>query len=114
MSLSPHVLPRSRDGKRMGNWEMVDTMIQDGLWCAFNDCHMGITAENIAAKYEFSRAEQDLFAATSQQRTEAAQKAGHFDAEIFPSRFPSARAIPSSSPRTNSRAPAPPRRAWAS
>jgi acetyl-CoA C-acetyltransferase len=56
MSLSPHVLPRSRDGKRMGNWELVDTMIQDGLWCAFNDCHMGITAENIAAKYEFPRA----------------------------------------------------------
>jgi acetyl-CoA C-acetyltransferase len=94
MSLSPHVLPRSRDGKRMGNWELVDTMIQDGLWCAFNDCHMGITAENIAAKYEFSRAEQDLFAATSQQRTEAAQKAGHFDPEIVPIEIPQRKGDP--------------------
>jgi acetyl-CoA C-acetyltransferase len=94
MSLSPHVLPRSRDGKRMGNWELVDTMIQDGLWCAFNDCHMGITAENIAAKYEFSRAEQDLFAATSQQRTEAAQKAGHLDAEIIPVEIPQRKGDP--------------------
>lgn len=88
MSLSPHVLPRSRDGKRMGNWELVDTMLQDGLWCAFNDCHMGITAENIAAQYRFSRAEQDLYAATSQQRAEAAQQAGHFDAEIIPVDIP--------------------------
>jgi acetyl-CoA C-acetyltransferase len=94
MSLSPHVLPRSRDGKRMGNWELIDTMIQDGLWCAFNDCHMGITAENIAAKYEFSRAEQDLFAATSQQRTEAAQQAGHFDAEILPIDIPQRKGDP--------------------
>jgi acetyl-CoA C-acetyltransferase len=94
MSLSPHVLPKSRDGRRMGNWELVDTMIQDGLWCAFNDCHMGITAENIAAKYEFSRAEQDLFAATSQQRTEAAQQNGHFDAEIIPVEIPQRKGDP--------------------
>ncbi|KAF0102528.1 MAG: acetyl-CoA C-acetyltransferase [bacterium] len=94
MSLSPHVLPRSRNGQRMGNWELVDTMIQDGLWCAFNDCHMGITAENIAAKYEFSRAEQDLFAATSQQRTEAAQNAGHFEAEIIPVEIPQRKGDP--------------------
>jgi acetyl-CoA C-acetyltransferase len=94
MSQSPHILPRSRDGKRMGNWEMVDTMIQDGLWCAFNDCHMGITAENIAAKYEFSRAEQDLFAATSQQRAEAAQKSGHFDEEIIPVEIPQRKGDP--------------------
>ncbi len=94
MSLSPHVLPRSRNGQRMGNWELVDTMIQDGLWCAFNDCHMGITAENIAAKYEFSRADQDLFAATSQQRTEAAQNAGHFDAEIIPVEIPQRKGDP--------------------
>jgi acetyl-CoA C-acetyltransferase len=94
MSLSPHVLPKSRDGKRMGNWELVDTMIQDGLWCAFNDCHMGITAENIAAKYEFSRAEQDLFAATSQQRTAAAQSNGHFDPEIIPIEIPQRKGDP--------------------
>jgi acetyl-CoA C-acetyltransferase len=94
MSLSPHVLPKSRDGKRMGNWEMVDTMIQDGLWCAFNNCHMGITAENIADKYGFSRADQDLFAATSQQRTEAAQQAGVFDAEIIPVEIPQRKGDP--------------------
>jgi len=94
MSQSPHILPRSRDGKRMGNWEMIDTMIQDGLWCAFNNCHMGITAENIAAKYEFSRAEQDFFAATSQQRAEAAQKSGHFDEEIIPVEIPQRKGDP--------------------
>ncbi len=94
MSASPNVLPKSRNGQRMGNWELVDTMIQDGLWCAFNDCHMGITAENIVAKYEFSRAEQDLFAATSQQRTEAAQNAGHFDAEIIPVEIPQRKGAP--------------------
>lgn len=94
MSASPHILPRSRDGQRMGNWEMVDTMIKDGLWCAFNDCHMGITAENIADKYGFSRAEQDLFAATSQQRTEAAQNAGAFDEEIIPVEIPQRKGDP--------------------
>jgi len=88
MSASPHVLPKSRDGQRMGNWELVDTMIKDGLWCAFNDCHMGITAENIADRYSFTRAEQDLFAAGSQQKTESAQKAGAFDAEIIPVEIP--------------------------
>jgi acetyl-CoA C-acetyltransferase len=94
MSLAPHVLPHSRAGQRMGNWELVDTMVQDGLWCSFNECHMGVTAENIAAKYEFSRAEQDLFAATSQQRTEAAQKAGNFDAEIIPIEIPQRKGDP--------------------
>jgi acetyl-CoA C-acetyltransferase len=94
MSLSPHVLPKSRDGKRMGNWELVDTMIQDGLWCSFNDCHMGITAENIADKFNFSRADQDLFAATSQQRVEAAQSNGHFDAEILPVEIPQRKGDP--------------------
>lgn len=94
MSASPHILPRSRDGQRMGNWELVDTMIKDGLWCVFNDCHMGITAENIADKYGFSRAEQDLYAATSQQRTEAAQKAGVFDEEIIPVEIPQRKGDP--------------------
>jgi len=94
MSASPHVLPKSRDGQRMGNWELVDTMIKDGLWCAFNDCHMGITAENIADRYSFTRAEQDLFAAGSQQKTESAQKAGAFDAEIIPVEIPQKKGDP--------------------
>jgi len=94
MSASPHVLPSSRQGKMMGDWQMTDTMIKDGLWCAFNDCHMGITAENIAEKYNFSRAEQDLFAAESQNRTEKAQAAGNFDAEIVPVEIPQRRGDP--------------------
>ena len=84
MSQSAHVLPGSRDGKRMGDWKMVDTMIVDGLWDAFNQCHMGVTAENIAKQYGFPRDLQDAFAADSQQKTEAAQKAGRFDDEIVP------------------------------
>jgi len=94
MSASPHVLPSSRQGKMMGDWQMTDTMIKDGLWCAFNDCHMGITAENIAEKYNFSRAEQDLFAAESQNRTEKAQAAGNFNAEIVPVEIPQRRGDP--------------------
>jgi acetyl-CoA C-acetyltransferase len=94
MSASPHVLPSSRKGKMMGDWQLTDTMIKDGLWCAFNDCHMGITAENIAQKYNFSRADQDLFAAESQNRTEKAQAAGHFDAEIVPVEIPQRKGDP--------------------
>jgi acetyl-CoA C-acetyltransferase len=94
MSASPHVLPASRKGKMMGDWQMTDTMIKDGLWCAFNDCHMGITAENIAAKYDFSREAQDTFAAESQRRTAAAQEAGHFDAEIVPVEIPQRKGDP--------------------
>jgi acetyl-CoA C-acetyltransferase len=94
MSASPHVLPSSRNGKMMGDWQMTDTMIKDGLWCAFNDCHMGITAENVADKYSFSRAEQDLFAAESQSRTEKAQAAGNFDAEIVPVEIPQRKGDP--------------------
>ena len=94
MSASPHVLPSSRNGKMMGDWSMTDTMIKDGLWCAFNDCHMGVTAENIAAKYSFSRADQDAFAAESQNRTERAQNAGNFDAEIVPVEIPQRRGDP--------------------
>lgn len=94
MSSSPHILPNSRNGQKMGNWPLVDTMIQDGLWCAFNDCHMGITAENIADKYDISRDEQDTFAATSQQKTEAAQNAGVFDEEIVPVEVPQRRGVP--------------------
>jgi acetyl-CoA C-acetyltransferase len=84
MSTSPHVLQGSRDGFRMGDAKLVDSMISDGLWDVFNNYHMGTTAENIAKKYEISRREQDEFAAASQQKAEAAQKAGRFKAEIAP------------------------------
>ena len=82
MSLSGHVLPRSREGKKMGPWEMVDTMVVDGLWCAFNDYHMGVTAENIASKFDYTRENQDQFAASSQQKTESAQISDLFRDEI--------------------------------
>jgi len=91
MSLSSHVLPKSRNGKMMGNWELQDSMIVDGLWCAMNDIHMGVTAENIADKYEFTREEQDNFAAGSQQKTEAAQNNGAFDNEITAVEIPQRR-----------------------
>jgi acetyl-CoA C-acetyltransferase len=94
MSQSAHVLPGSRDGKKMGGWEMTDTMIVDGLWCAFNNYHMGNTAENIADKYDFDRVGQDAFAATSQNRAEAAQKAGNFNDEIVPVEIPQRRGDP--------------------
>ena len=94
MSASPHILPNSRNGQKMGNWQMVDTMIQDGLWCAFNDIHMGITAENIADKYSIPREEQDAFAAGSQQKTEAAQNEGLFAEEIVPVEVPQRRGDP--------------------
>jgi acetyl-CoA C-acetyltransferase len=83
MSQSPHAM-HLRDGVKFGNVEMLDTMIRDGLWDAFNDYHMGITAENIAAQYQITRTDQDAFAATSQNRAEAAIKAGKFKAEIVP------------------------------
>ena len=94
MSQSCHALPRSRDGQKMGEWKMKDTMIVDGLWDAFNNIHMGVTAENIAKKYEFSRAAQDAFAAESQRRTEAAQNAGRFADEIVPVSIPQRRKDP--------------------
>ena len=94
MSLAPHVLPNSRTGQRMGNWSMVDTMINDGLWDAFNDYHMGITAENIVEKYGISREEQDAFAAASQQKAVAAQKAGRFAGEIVPVEVPQRKGEP--------------------
>ena len=94
MSASPHVLPSSRQGKTMGDWQLTDTMIKDGLWCAFNDCHMGITAENIAEKYGFERGQQDAFAAESQARTQRAQEAGNFDAEIVPIQIPQRKGDP--------------------
>jgi acetyl-CoA C-acetyltransferase len=84
MSASAHVLPGSRDGFRMGDAKLVDTMIIDGLWDVYNQYHMGTTAENVAKKYEVSRREQDEFAAASQQKAEAAQKDGKFKDEIVP------------------------------
>lgn len=94
MSLAPHVLPKSREGMRMGNWEMVDSMINDGLWDVFNSYHMGCTAENLVKKYEITRQEQDEFAAASQQKTEAAQKSGAFKDEIVPVEIPQKKGPP--------------------
>jgi acetyl-CoA C-acetyltransferase len=84
MSAAPHVLNNSRDGFRMGDAKLVDTMIVDGLWDVYNQYHMGITAENVAKKFNVSRAEQDEFAMASQNKAEAAQKAGKFKDEILP------------------------------
>lgn len=84
MSQAPHLLPRSRQGQRMGDWKLTDSMILDGLWDSFNDYHMGITAENIAAHYGFSRSAQDRFAVRSQNRAEEAQKSNRFRDEIVP------------------------------
>ncbi|MDB5990523.1 MAG: acetyl-CoA acetyltransferase [Herbaspirillum sp.] len=84
MSAAPHVLNGSRDGFRMGDAKLTDTMITDGLWDAYNQYHMGITAENIAKKFEITREQQDQFALASQNKAEAAQKAGKFKDEILP------------------------------
>jgi acetyl-CoA C-acetyltransferase len=94
MSLSPHVLPKSRSGQRMGDWQLRDSMIVDGLWDAFNDYHMGTTAENIVKKFGILREEQDAFAAGSQQKTEAAQKANRFADEIVPVEIPQKKGDP--------------------
>ena len=89
MSLAPHVLQGSRDGFRMGDAKMVDSMIVDGLWDVYNQYHMGVTAENVAKEYAVSREEQDEFAVASQNKAEAAQKAGRFTDEIVPIEIPS-------------------------
>jgi acetyl-CoA C-acetyltransferase len=94
MSASPHVLPGSRDGFRMGDAKLVDTMIVDGLWDAFNHYHMGTTAENVAKQYDISRAQQDQFAVASQNKAEAAQKAGAFKDEIVPVMIPQRKGDP--------------------
>lgn len=94
MSASAHVLPNSRDGFRMGNAALVDTMINDGLWDAFNNYHMGITAENVAKKYAISREAQDAFALASQQKAIAAQDAGAFKNEIVPVLIPQRKGDP--------------------
>jgi len=84
MSLAPHVLMGSREGQRMGDWKLTDSMISDGLWDVYNRYHMGITAENVAKKYEVSRDKQDALALASQQKAAAAQEAGRFKDEIVP------------------------------
>ncbi|SMF15857.1 acetyl-CoA C-acetyltransferase [Pseudogulbenkiania subflava] len=94
MSLSPHILPGSRDGFRMGPATLVDTMVYDGLTDVYNQYHMGVTAENIAAKYGISREEQDAFSAASQNKAEAAQAAGKFAEEIIPVMVPQRKGDP--------------------
>ncbi|HJS39620.1 MAG TPA: acetyl-CoA C-acetyltransferase [Burkholderiales bacterium] len=89
MSIAPHVMNGSRDGFRMGDAKLVDSMIVDGLWDAFNQYHMGVTAENVAKEYVVTREEQDEFAVKSQNKAEAAQKAGRFKDEIIPFEIPS-------------------------
>ena len=84
MSLAPHVLPGSRDGQRMGDWKLLDSMIIDGLWDVYNQYHMGITAENVAKKYGVTRAQQDALALASQQKAAAAADGGRFKDEIVP------------------------------
>ncbi len=94
MSLSPYVMPGARTGLRMGHSKVVDSMIEDGLWDAFNDIHMGITAENLAEKYQLSREQQDAFAAVSQQKATEAIAAGRFIAEITPVSIPQRKGDP--------------------
>ncbi|WP_417775454.1 acetyl-CoA C-acetyltransferase [Stutzerimonas xanthomarina] len=94
MSLAPYVMPAARTGLRMGHGKLVDSMIQDGLWDAFNDYHMGITAENLVDKYGITREAQDAFAASSQQKAVAAIEAGRLRAEITPIEIPQRKGEP--------------------
>lgn len=94
MSASPHVLLGSRDGQRMGDWKLADTMIVDGLWDVYNQYHMGITAENVAKAHNVSREQQDALALASQQKAAAAQDAGRFKDEIAPVLIPQKKGDP--------------------
>ena len=94
MSQAPYVLQNAREGFRMGDQKMVDTMIKDGLWCAFNDYHMGITAENLCDQYHITREEQDAFSARSQDRANSAIEAGKFVDEIVPIEIPQRKGEP--------------------
>jgi acetyl-CoA C-acetyltransferase len=94
MSAAPHVLPNSRDGFRMGDAKLIDTMIYDGLWDVYNQYHMGMTAENVAKEYGITREQQDAFAALSQNKAEAAQKSGRFNDEIVPIQIPQKKGDP--------------------
>jgi len=94
MSASPHLLPASRDGQRMGDWKLVDSMIVDGLWDVYNQYHMGITAENVAKAHGITREMQDALAFGSQQKAAAAQDAGKFKDEIVPVLIPQKKGDP--------------------
>ncbi|HZR34543.1 MAG TPA: acetyl-CoA C-acetyltransferase [Nevskia sp.] len=94
MSLAPHLLPSSRQGCKMGEWKLQDSMVRDGLWDAFNDYHMGRTAENLAVRFGIGREEQDRFAARSQNLAEAAIRDGRFAPEIVPVELPSRKGPP--------------------
>ncbi|CAJ0714151.1 Acetyl-CoA acetyltransferase [Ralstonia edaphis] len=94
MSAAPHVLPGSRDGFRMGDAKLIDSMIVDGLWDVYNQYHMGITAENVAKEYGITREAQDEFAVASQNKAEAAQKSGRFNDEIVPIMIPQRKGDP--------------------
>ena len=94
MSRSLHALPNSREGQRMGDWKLIDTMIVDGLWDVYNQYHMGITAENVAKKYKISREQQDALAFASQSKAIAAQDAGRFKDEIVPVEIPQRKGDP--------------------
>ena len=94
MSQSAHVLPHSRSGQKMGHWQAVDTMLHDGLWDVFNNYHMGVTAENLAEKYNISRADQDAFAALSQQKANDAITNGRFKNEIIAIEIPQRKGNP--------------------
>lgn len=94
MSQAPYLLMNAREGFRMGNQKAVDSMISDGLWCAFNDYHMGVTAENLCSNYNLTREEQDEFAARSQQRATEAIDSGRFEEEIIPVHIPQRKGEP--------------------
>ena len=94
MSAAPHVLQGSRDGQRMGDWKMVDSMIVDGLWDVYNQYHMGITAENVAKEFHITRDMQDALAFASQQKATAAQEAGKFKDEIVSVNIPQRKGDP--------------------
>ena len=94
MSASPHILQGSRDGQRMGDWKMIDSMIVDGLWDVYNQYHMGVTAENVAKQYGITRAMQDALALASQQKAAAAQDAGKFKDEIVSISIPQKKGDP--------------------
>jgi acetyl-CoA C-acetyltransferase len=94
MSRAPYLLNQARDGFKMGDQKLVDSMIQDGLWCAFNDYHMGITAENLCDKYQITRQEQDQFSSDSQAKAVKAIETGKFQEEIIPIEIPQRRGEP--------------------
>jgi acetyl-CoA C-acetyltransferase len=94
MSRAPHVLPNSRHGMKMGKWQLMDTMVNDGLWDVFNDYHMANTAQNVSDQFHISREAQDIFAAASQNKVEAAQKSGRFQEEIIPIEIPQHKKAP--------------------